>query len=161
MMRIRAVILLLLILVAAALAVLPSLMTAPFLSQTTLHLTVGHAATRWAPGATLVLLLVGIVLAVTSWRAGLRAWGKVGVIASCVVLALLAQGARLRPAEIRFARLTEVIRVSNADASQVKPSDMVLGVTAGGEAAAYPLPVIAFHHIVNDRLGDEPFVVTY
>ncbi|TDI12490.1 MAG: DUF3179 domain-containing protein [Acidobacteria bacterium] len=74
---------------------------------------------------------------------------------------MLAQGARLRPAEIRFARITEVVRVPRDRATSIKPSDMVLGVTAGGEAAAYPLPVIAFHHIVNDRLGDEPFVVTY
>lgn len=160
-MKIRAAILFLLVLVSFALASLPILLTAPFLSQTAVHLKLAYAAARWAPGTTVVLLLAGIALAVTSWRAGLRLWGKVGVTATCVVLALLAQGARLRPAEIRFARITEVVRVPRDRATSIKPSDMVLGVTAGGEAAAYPLPVIAFHHIVNDRLDDEPFVVTY
>ena len=160
-MKIRAAMLSILILVAIALASLPTLLTAPFLSQTSAHLALGHAVARWAPAATVVLVLVGIVLAITSWRAGLRVRGKAGVTVSCVVLALLAQGARLRPAEIRFARLTEVVRVAKDRTSHVKSSDMVLGVTVGGEAAAYPLPVIAFHHIVNDRLGDEPFVVTY
>jgi len=46
-------------------------------------------------------------------------------------------------------------------AEHVTAEVLVLGVTSGAESAAYPVPIIAYHHIVNDRLADEPFVVTY
>lgn len=37
----------------------------------------------------------------------------------------------------------------------------VLGVVINGEARAYPLPIMWWHEIVNDRLRGEPVVVTY
>ncbi len=43
----------------------------------------------------------------------------------------------------------------------VQPEDLVLGVKLGDETAAYPIPIVGYHHIVNDRLAGEPFVVTY
>ncbi|MCP5111656.1 MAG: DUF3179 domain-containing protein [bacterium] len=38
---------------------------------------------------------------------------------------------------------------------------MVLGVEVGGEARAYPLDLIAYHHIVNDEVNGQPLAVTY
>jgi hypothetical protein len=67
----------------------------------------------------------------------------------------------LRPAEIVFARLSEVVRMPVDRAEHLAREDLVLGVTAGDESAAYPVPIVAFHHLVNDRIADEPFVVTY
>ena len=60
-----------------------------------------------------------------------------------------------------FEALPEVARVPVHDALHVQPDDLVIGVTAGGESAAYPVPIAAYHHLVNDRLADEPFVVSY
>ncbi len=38
--------------------------------------------------------------------------------------------------------------------------DRVIGLVYGGVAKAYPLKIINYHHIVNDRFGDEPIAVT-
>jgi hypothetical protein len=95
------------------------------------------------------------------WRGGARTLGRVGVIIGCGVLLVLAYAARLQPAETVFARLHEVVRIPADQAQHLTADELVLGVTAGAEAAAYPVPIIAYHHIVNDRLAGEPFVVTF
>jgi hypothetical protein len=40
-------------------------------------------------------------------------------------------------------------------------SELVLGVSARGESRMYPTSTLRRHHIVNDRLADEPFVVCF
>ena len=39
--------------------------------------------------------------------------------------------------------------------------DQVLGVVKDGVAKAYPLRILVWHEVVNDRLGDTPVVATY
>ena len=39
--------------------------------------------------------------------------------------------------------------------------DRVIGVRNGGQARAYPLRMLVWHEVVNDRLGGERIVVTY
>ena len=39
--------------------------------------------------------------------------------------------------------------------------DQVLGVVKDGMAKAYPLRILVWHEVVNDRLGDTPVVATY
>jgi hypothetical protein len=41
------------------------------------------------------------------------------------------------------------------------PGDRVIGVRLQGAARAYPLRLLVWHEVVNDRLGGEPIVVTY
>lgn len=43
----------------------------------------------------------------------------------------------------------------------LEPQEPVIQVEAGGEARAYPLQVITWHEIVNDRIGGEPVTVTF
>ena len=46
-------------------------------------------------------------------------------------------------------------------ASRLDDSDLVLGIALYGVAKAYPLPIMNWHEIVNDRFGDLPVVVTF
>jgi len=38
---------------------------------------------------------------------------------------------------------------------------MVIGVTLGGESRAYPVRYLAYHHMLNDRLGPTALLPTY
>jgi len=49
----------------------------------------------------------------------------------------------------------------SADKSSVDRDDMVLGVSLGGHARAYPILMMGYHHIVNDTVGGVPIAVTY
>ena len=39
--------------------------------------------------------------------------------------------------------------------------ELVLGVEFAGEARAYPVRMLRYHHVVNDTVGGEPLLVTY
>lgn len=47
------------------------------------------------------------------------------------------------------------------DAAFLQEEDRVLGVTAEGEAKAYPLKILNWHEIVNDEIAGRPILVTY
>lgn len=48
-----------------------------------------------------------------------------------------------------------------ADQAGLGDSDRVLGVALKGEARAYPVRILNWHEIVNDRLGDRAVAITY
>ncbi|NOY40590.1 MAG: DUF3179 domain-containing protein [Planctomycetes bacterium] len=47
------------------------------------------------------------------------------------------------------------------DAVDLGPEDRVIGLSAPDQAKAYPLRILNYHEIVNDRVGDLPVAVTY
>ncbi|QEG17502.1 hypothetical protein GmarT_33830 [Gimesia maris] len=51
--------------------------------------------------------------------------------------------------------------IQNKDATFMKPHDRVAGVCLEGEARAYPLKILDWHEVVNDQIGETPFIVTY
>ena len=40
-------------------------------------------------------------------------------------------------------------------------ADLVLGLEWMGEARAYPIRMLTYHHIVNDTVDGRPLLVTY
>ena len=48
-----------------------------------------------------------------------------------------------------------------SDAQFISDSDTVIGLEINGEAKAYPLFILVWHEIVNDKVGDTPVAVTY
>ena len=46
-------------------------------------------------------------------------------------------------------------------ASQMEPSERVIGVSINGEHRAYPLNLLSRHEIVNDTVGGKPIAVTW
>jgi len=48
-----------------------------------------------------------------------------------------------------------------ADANFMSDSDTVIGLEINGEIKAYPLFIMVWHEIVNDKVGDVPVSVTY
>jgi len=51
--------------------------------------------------------------------------------------------------------------VTASDVDYLKEDDSVLSVTLAGEPRAYPLRILVWHEIVNDRIGNQSFMVTY
>lgn len=47
------------------------------------------------------------------------------------------------------------------EADYLQPRDRVLGIARNGAAKAYPIRIMDWHEIVNDRFGDEAIAVTY
>lgn len=51
--------------------------------------------------------------------------------------------------------------VGARDATDLRPGDMVLGISRDGLAKAYPIRILNWHEVVNDRFGADNIVVTF
>lgn len=154
--------LLLLLIVAAALAlvVVPVFLIQPFKPQTERSLAVGYALKSWAPLATVLLAVAGLFLASRIWR-GSRWWTKVALALLLVPVAASVWASRQNVYEVMFRPLERPAYVSPAEVSYIGDGDMVLAVERGGERVAYPVRLMAYHHIVADTVGDVPIAATY
>jgi Protein of unknown function (DUF3179) len=152
---------LLVVLAVAALAV-PVWLIRPFAPQTPEGLTVAYALRRWAPLGTILALVAGVAIAVWLWRSA-RWWSRSAVVLALVVLAAAVWGARQADTlfEKMFAPMVRTASVPAAQARWVKEGDAVLAVAFNGDAAAYPVRQVAYHHIVHDVVGGVPVAVTY
>jgi hypothetical protein len=144
-----------------ALVVLPLALDQPFGTQTARTLEAIYAMRRWSPVVTVLGLAALAVLAAISLRRR-RTWLSLVGFAGVLTLAIAAAWfARQNPFEWMFNPLPRPQFVAAAQASFVDPNDLVLAVSADGDAAAYPIRQMAYHHLVNDRIGRTPAVVTY
>jgi len=48
-----------------------------------------------------------------------------------------------------------------SEATFLEETDEVIGIVEKGTAKAYPLRILTWHEVVNDRLGETPIAVTY
>ncbi len=53
------------------------------------------------------------------------------------------------------------VGAERADKKFMKASDRVLGLVMNGKKKAYPIKILNWHEIVNDRIGGRPVVVTF
>jgi hypothetical protein len=45
--------------------------------------------------------------------------------------------------------------------SKLDPKEMIMAVRFGGDARAYPISQMAYHHVLNDVVAGVPIVATY
>jgi hypothetical protein len=150
----------LLILAMIAMVVVPVFLIRPFSPQTPGGLALAFALRRWAPLATVLALIAGLALAAGLWRGG-RWWSRALVVLALVPLAGAAWFSRFNIFEKMFSPLGASRFVPAAEAGWVADGDMVLAVERNGEAAAYPVRQVAYHHNVQDVVGGVPVAVTY
>ena len=153
--------LLLLIMAVTALAVvfIPAWVIQPFRPQSPDGLRVSFALKRVAPVLTVTALLVCIALAVKLWR-GAR-WSRIVLVILLVPPGVSAWFARQNHFEWMFNPLANAGYVRAEGAAFVAEADLVMAVARNGEAAAYPIRQLAYHHLVQDNVGGVPIVVTY
>ena len=48
-----------------------------------------------------------------------------------------------------------------AEATWLNDTDDLIGVVEGDVAKAYPLRILTWHEVVNDKIGEKPIAVTY
>ena len=51
--------------------------------------------------------------------------------------------------------------VAARDATDLRPNDMVLAIVRNGIAKAYPIRILNWHEVVNDRFGADDIVITF
>jgi len=65
------------------------------------------------------------------------------------------------PAKDGIPALDDPKFVSAAQAAHMQPGDRILGLSVNGINKAYPIGILNWHEIVNDKISDNHFAVTY
>ncbi|MGG9963243.1 DUF3179 domain-containing (seleno)protein [Ferruginibacter sp. SUN106] len=109
---------------------------------------------RWVfRNAFVLLLLIGLFKA--QWK---RKW--------TVAIPILIAGAAIymanfvMAADHMFYQPKDVLMVNAAD-NIVDTNRLVIGIANNGEAKAYPIRFLGYHHQVQDTIGGKPVIVTY
>ncbi len=50
---------------------------------------------------------------------------------------------------------------ATSDSNKIDTNKLVIGVVVNGEAKAYPVQIIGYHHQVRDTIGNTPVMITY
>jgi hypothetical protein len=94
------------------------------------------------------------------WR-GARWWGRLAMPALLAPLLAVTWFARQNHFEWMFNPLLNADYARIDEAGFVADSDMVMAIKINGDAVAYPVLQMAYHHVVNDVVGGKPITATY
>jgi uncharacterized BrkB/YihY/UPF0761 family membrane protein len=154
--------LLLLLIVAATVAMvaIPVFVIMPFKAQTAAGVEWSYRLRRWSPLATVVATILFLALCVKLWR-GARWWSRVALPALLAPLLAVTWFTRQNHFEWMFNPLPNADYARAGEAGFVADSDMVMAIELNGDAVAYPVRQMAYHHVVNDVVGGKPITATY
>jgi Protein of unknown function (DUF3179) len=155
--------LLLFVLLAAAFALvaIPVFLIMPFKPQTQRALAVSYALKTWSPLLTVGTAVAVLALVVWLWRQSRRWWAKAMLVIVLMLSIVPAWFARQNHFEWMFNPLRNSSYTKAPEAKFVNDSDMVLAVKINNEAVAYPVRLMAYHHVVQDTVGGTPICATY
>ncbi len=153
----------LLLIVAAVVAVVftPVWFIKPFSAQTETQVEISYFLKSWSPILTIVFALFAISLAVFIWKNSKRWFGKVALIVPLLIIFVFAWLARQNHFEWMFNPLKQANFASVSETDFVKDDEMVLAVKINGDAAAFPVRQMAYHHIAQEVVGGTPITATY
>jgi hypothetical protein len=142
-----------------SLFLIPAFVIRPFHHQSERALGLAIAVKRIAPALTVAALLGVLALSVRLWQRSSRV-SRTGIVMALVLSVASAVMVRQNYFEWMFHPITAAGFVSAGDA-HLGDKEMVMAVRIGRETRAYPIVQMAYHHILNDTVGEIPIVVTY
>ncbi len=137
----------------------PAFIIQPFRFESPRGLILAMAVRQQAPFWTLLTTGAALLVAVSLWWQVSLGKKALLVIGLCVA-SLATVMARVDYFEWMFHPVTAA-GFDSAGSSKVAPSEMVMAVSFNGDARAYPIFEMAYHHVLNDVVGGVPIAVTY
>lgn len=153
--------LLLLTLAGLAIVLAPVWIVQPFRPQSERDLAMAYAMRRWSRVVTVSASVASLILVVWLWHGARRWWRKAALVAIVLPLLVVTWFARQNHFEWMFNPLAQASYAKSNDATFMTETDMVLAVESNGEAVAYPVRLLAYHHVIQDVVGGTPIVATY
>lgn len=112
---------------------------------------------RWiVRGLAVALIVVG---ARRAWSQGRVA--RVGMVLGLGIVGVMVAVFNFRMAADAMFRMPTTMVMAPAAENHVEMDRLVVGIESGGEARAYPLQFIGYHHQVRDSIAGREILVTY
>jgi hypothetical protein len=107
-----------------------------------------------------ILFGLSIAAGLTSaWRG--RMWRKVVVPVSLALASLAAYGSNVTMSADRMFLAPDSVVMRPAEQNVVAPARLVVGIEIDGQARAYPVQFIGYHHQVRDVVAGKPVLVSF
>jgi hypothetical protein len=147
------------VLAGTGLFFLPAFIIRPFRYQAPRALVAAMAVAQHAPLWTLMAAVAALTMALVLWDR--VAWrGKTAILFGLTLVVGSATMSRIDYFEWMFHPIHAAGFTPVAD-SKLASSEMIMAVSLGNEARAYPIREMAYHHVLNDTVAGTPIVVTY
>ena len=91
----------------------------------------------------------------TQWKRKWLLFFPIAIVAAVIYMANFVMAA-----DAMFKQPKQLLLV-NAESNKVDSNRLVLGVSINGEAKAYPIRFLGYHHHIQDTVGGKPIMVTY
>jgi hypothetical protein len=140
--------------------VYPIYVIRPFRHQSARELAVALVVARFRVVITVISAVAAIAALIGYWRKRPSIGRRVLQTAGAVLVVVLAFLARINVYELMF---HPDVHPSFTAAQRVKldGAEKVIAVRIGGEARAYPIRGMSYHHLLNDVVGGVAIVATY
>ena len=148
-------------LVAVGVVAIPIALIRPFSPQTPATVAVAYQLRSVSPWLAPAAAALAAFLAIPLLLRRPRRLATTLVALSTLLAAGAAWMSRQNHFEWMFAPLKRAEYAKVRDATFVDPADMVIAVEMNGDAVAYPIRQMGYHHVVNDEVGGIPVVATY
>ena len=91
----------------------------------------------------------------TQWKRKWLLFFPIAIVAAVIYMANFVMAA-----DAMFKQPKQLLLVS-AESNKVDSNRLVIGVSVNGEAKAYPIRFLGYHHHIQDTVGGKPIMVTY
>ncbi len=139
----------------------PAVLIQPFKGQTAFEVALAYELRQKAPSVTLGGFVLLLPLLVRLGRHLTRGWHWAPVALLAVLGGGSAWFARQNHFEWMFNPLSRPTYAPATLVDFADDRDMVVAIEIEGEAVAYPVRQMAYHHLVQDTVGGVPVVSTY
>jgi len=147
-------------LLALAALAYPIYVIRPFRAQGQTELAAALIVRQWGPAVAALSALIGAIAALIIWLSSRHKISRFLALTAGGATIVSAALTRVNIYEIMFHRIDSPQTIAAAQA-KLEPDDMVVAIRFGAHARAYPVRMMGYHHIVNDRLDSIPVVATY
>jgi hypothetical protein len=138
----------------------PMYVIRPFRAQGSRELALALAVRKWGPPIAIAAAAGVLGAAVALWKRSTSKLPKIAIACAAVLAVAFAVLSHINVYEQMFHRIDSPDVIAAAE-TKIDEDDMVLAVEVEGIARAYPVRMLAYHHIANDVLGRVPIVSTY
>ena len=145
---------------ALGLLIYPLMVIQPFRHQGESELDTALLVMRWRPYFEIAASVTALVMAIWYCRFQHRIWPRIFVIGAVVIVCSAAALSHVNVYEIMFHHYDRPT-YSAAASAKLDGDEKVIAIALHGQARAYPIRSMSYHHVVNDEVGGIPVVATY